>query len=281
MKKPLSEKGRALVTGASRGIGRAIAKALVESGWDVIGTCRNPRTLGPADRIPGVTYAPLDLAREASVDSLIRSVTRSAGGVDLLVNNAGDSPIGPAEEIPLKDLRSYFQINFFGPARLTQGFLPGMRARHRGMIVFVGSIRSEVPTPFSSIYSAAKAAITSFGECLGLELTGTGVRVAVAAPWYVRTGFPQRMIVAKRSPYAEAVMNVKKVRDQMISHSQDPDVVARRILRLVEGRNPPPFTVVGRPFLTFFLRHAPRALVASMSARTTGMRPVLERDFRI
>jgi len=281
VKKPSGGRGRALVTGASRGIGKAVAKALVEKGWDVIGTCRNPRELAPADRIPGVSYVPLDLAREASIDSLTRSLTRAAGGVDVLVNNAGESPLGPAEEIPIKDLRAYFQVNFFGPARLTQGFLPGMRARRNGLIVFVGSIRSEVPTPFSSAYSAAKAAIKSFGECLRLELMGTGVRVAVAAPWYVRTGFPQKLMVKEGSPYAGALKNVKKVRDEMISKSQDPDLIARRVLRLVEAKDPPAFTVMGRRFLTFFIHHAPRRMVAAMSARTTGMRPVQERSFRI
>jgi len=274
MKKPSGEKGLAVVTGASRGIGKAVAKALVEKGWDVVGTCRNPRKLAPADRIPGVTYVPLDLARDASVDSLIRSLTRSGSGVDVLVNNAGESPIGPAEEIPVKDLRAYFQVNFFGPARLTQGVLPGMRARRRGTIVFVGSIRSEVPTPFSSTYSATKAAIKSFGECLRLELRGTGVQVAVAAPWYVRTGFPQKLMVERNSPYADALKNVKKVRDEMISRSQDPDLIAQGVLRLVETKDPPPFTVMGRRLLTFFIHHAPRRMVASMSARTTGMRPV-------
>jgi len=268
------EKKRALVTGASRGIGKAVAKVLVEDGWNVIGTCRNPRALAPAERVRGVTYVPLDLRRDTSIESLIRSLARSAEGVDLLVNNAGESPIGPAEEMPLKDLRSHFQVNFFGPARLAQGLLAGMRARHCGTIVFVGSIRSEVPTPFSSAYSAAKSAIRSFGECLGMELAGTGVRVAVAAPWYVRTGFPQTLTLAKNSPYAEAVRNVKRVRDEMMSSSQEPEVVARQVLRLVRGKNPPPLTVMGRPLLTFFIRHAPRKMVAALSARMTGVRPV-------
>jgi len=262
--------GRALVTGASRGIGRAVAAALAEEGWEVIGTCRSPRRLPAAERISGVTYLPLDLGNERSIEALVRS----ARDIELLVNNAGESPVGPAEEIPVRKIREHFQINLFGPARLAQAFLPGMRARSGGMIVFVGSIRGEVPTPFSSIYSASKAALKAFGECLRLELMGTGVRVAVVAPWYIRTRMAQELVIGKRSPYARAVDSVRQARARMIAQAPKPAVVARTILRLIRRKNPPPFTVIGRPFFTFFVRHAPRGLLAGASARRAGMRPI-------
>ncbi|HVP18841.1 MAG TPA: SDR family oxidoreductase [Spirochaetia bacterium] len=266
----MSSSGRALVTGASRGIGRAVAEALAAEGWDVLGTCRSPRRLPAAERVPGVTYLPLDLKSERGIEAFVRA----AGDVDLLVNNAGESPVGPAEEIPIRKIREHFQVNFFGPARLVQALLPGMRARRRGMVVFIGSIRGEAPTPFSSIYSASKAAQKSFGECLRLELLGTGVRVAVVAPWYVRTGAQQELVMRKKSPYAEAVESVRRTRDRMISNGQDPRVVARAVLRLAKSRNPAPFTVIGKPLLTFLIRHAPRRLLARGMARVTGMRPV-------
>ncbi|MGA2763128.1 MAG: SDR family oxidoreductase [Spirochaetia bacterium] len=262
--------GRALVTGASRGIGKAIAEALVKDGWEVVGTCRNHRRLAVKDMAAGVRYFSLDLGNEAGIDALVKAV----GDVDLLVNNAGESPIGPAEEIPIRKMRNHFQVNFFGPVRLTQGVLPGMRKRRRGMVLFIGSIRSEAPSPFSSIYSASKSAIRSFAECLRLELTGTGVRVSVAAPWYIRTGLPQEMLAGEKSPYAEAMKAVKEERNRRIARAPDPSTVARAVLRLVNRRDPPPFTVIGKPLLTFFVRHAPRALVAGVSARWTGMQPL-------
>jgi len=262
--------GKALVTGASRGIGRAITEALVREGWEVTGTCRSPRGLAARDRVEGVRYLPLDLGKEKTIQSLVRAV----GDVDLLVNNAGESPIGPAEEIPMRKMREHFQVNFFGPAALMQAFLPGMRERRSGMILFIGSIRSEAPSPFSSLYSAGKAALRSFAECLRIELAGTGVRVAVIAPWYVRTSLPQELIMKKKSSYAEAVRSVKKKRDAMIGAAPSPWTVAESVLRLTRRVNPPPLTVVGKPLLTFFLRHAPRGLVARMSARVSGMPPV-------
>lgn len=263
--------GRALVTGASRGIGKAIAEALVREGWSVTGTCRNPRRLAPKERVAGVRYVALDLGNEKSIAALVRA----AGEVDLLVNNAGESPMGPAEEIPIRAMRRHFDVNFFGPALVMQGFLPAMRRKQSGMIIFIGSIRGEAPTPFSSIYAASKAAIRAFGECLRMELQGTGVRVAVVTPWYVRTSLPQERFMQKKSPYAEALQGVSEVRERTIASSPDPHTVSDAVLRLLKSRDPAPVTVVGKPLLTFFLRHAPRALVARMSARMTGMRPVL------
>jgi NAD(P)-dependent dehydrogenase (short-subunit alcohol dehydrogenase family) len=262
--------GRALVTGASRGIGKAIAESLVREGWEVVGTCRSPRRLAAADRVAGVRYLPLDLAREKEV----RAIVRSVGEVDLLVNNAGESPIGPAEEVPVRKMREHFDINFFGPVMIMQGLLPAMRRKRKGMVVFIGSIRGQAPSPFSSLYSASKAAIRAFCECLDVELLGTGVRAAVVVPWYVRTGLPQERFLAKSSPYAKALAAVSKVRERTIAAAPDPSVVAEAVLRLLRSRKPGPVTVVGRPFLTFFLRHAPRGLVARMSARMTGMVPI-------
>lgn len=88
--------GKALVTGASRGIGRAIAAALVGEGWEVTGTCRSPRALAARDRVKGVRYLPLDLGKEKTIQSLVQAVR----DVDLLVNNAGESPIGPWKKSP-------------------------------------------------------------------------------------------------------------------------------------------------------------------------------------
>ncbi len=260
-------RGTALVTGASRGIGRAIALALAGEGWEVIGTCRNPRRLSGKDRIPGVSYLPLDLAREKSVDTLLKK----AGGVDLLVLNAGESPLGPAEETPLARARESFQINFFGPVRLAQGLLPAMRRNHRGMILFIGSIRSEAPTPFSGLYAAGKAAARSFAECLRMEVAGHGIAVSVLAPWYVRTTLPQELIIRAGSPYSEAMRRVKQKRDLSIRKAPDPRIVAETVLRTIARRRPAPFTVVGKPLMSFLLRHLPRSLVERASYRIVGL----------
>ncbi|HSV92452.1 MAG TPA: SDR family NAD(P)-dependent oxidoreductase, partial [Desulfobacterales bacterium] len=145
---------RALVTGASRGIGKAIAAALVAEGCDVVGTCRDPRRLAAADRIEDVTYLPLDLVDPRSVERLVKKV----GAVDVLVNNAGEGQVGPAEEARLENVRALFEAHFFGPVRLVQAFVPGMRTRGAGVVISISSMRAEIATPFSGVYAAAKAA---------------------------------------------------------------------------------------------------------------------------
>jgi NAD(P)-dependent dehydrogenase (short-subunit alcohol dehydrogenase family) len=137
-------RGTALVTGASRGIGKAVTRALLEDGWKVIGTCRDPRSLAQADRVGGVRYVAADLAKPAGVAALMRQ----AKAVDLLVCNAGASPVGPAEEAPLAKIRENLELNLVSAIRLSQAVLPGMRKRGHGAIVFMGSMRGEAPSRF-------------------------------------------------------------------------------------------------------------------------------------
>lgn len=260
-----ASRGTALVTGASRGIGRAIAEALAARGWNVIGTCRNPRALAAQDRIPGARYVSLDLARRRSVEALLRKVK----DVGVLVNNAGASLIGPAEEAPIEKVRELLDVNFINAARLTQAFLPGMRARGRGAIIFIGSMKSELPSPFSSFYSATKAALRSFAACLRMEVKEYGIRVSVVAPMYIRTTLPQEMQLASRSPYAAAVSRVNESRDRMIANSAEPDVMARVVVKILARRHPRSFYTAGylARVQAFLARHLPRWIVEAIMAR--------------
>jgi short-subunit dehydrogenase len=262
---PRAGHGTALVTGASRGIGRAIAAALAGRGWEVIGTCRNPRALGPGDRVEGVRYLPLDLASRKSIDTLVSKVKE----VEVLVNNAGASPVGPAEEVPIEEARKLFELNFFGAVRLSQAYLPGMRKRRRGAIVFIGSMRSEGPTPFSSLYSATKAGLRSFAECLRMEMKPHNVRVALVAPMGIRTTLRQENLTAPRSPYAEAVRRVKENRDRLIARGAAPDAVAAVVVKILDARRPRSFYTAGHfaRVQAFLGRHLPRGIVEAVAAR--------------
>ncbi len=110
----------ALVTGASSGIGLEVARALVSRGYRVLGTTRNPDALQPSSRVPGVEYLALDLTDRASIEAC----ARAAGTVDVLVNNAGESQMGPLEELPLDAIDRLFQVNVLGAIQLTQLLLP-------------------------------------------------------------------------------------------------------------------------------------------------------------
>ncbi len=258
-------KGTALVTGASRGIGRAIASALASDGWEVIGTCRNPKRLSPEDRVPGVRYLPMDFARKATVEALLRKVRT----VDVLVNNAGSGSIGPVEEAPIDRVRGLFEDNFFGAVRITQALLPRMRTRGKGAVIFIGSMAGEAPRAFSAFYAASKSALRSFAECLRMEVRDYGIRVALVAPWFIATTFQQESQVRKASPYAGAVRRVKQVRDRLIMAGAEPAVVAEAVLDILGKGRPRAFTSVGRHagLQAFLVRHLPRRVLEALSAR--------------
>jgi len=258
-------KGTALVTGASRGIGKAVAAALAADGWYVTGTCRDPRKLSTEERVPGVRYLPLDFSRRGSVEALVRK----ARPVDLLVNNAGIGSIGPVEEAPLPGVRALFEVNFFGTLRLTQGLLPGMRARKHGTVIFLGSMAAEFPRAFTAFYAASKAALKAMADALRLEVRSSGIRVAVVAPFNIATTFPQENQTRKGSPYAAAVGRVKQERDRMMLEGPGAEAVAETVMDLLGRKNPRAFTPVGHnaQVQAFFIRHLPRRTVEAVSAR--------------
>ena len=257
--------GTVLITGASRGIGRAIAVELLSRGWRVVATCRAPGKLTPAERLAGAAWLPYDASDPRSVAEL----ARQAGAVDVLINNAGASPVGPAEEAPAGKVRDHFQLNLFSAVQLTQAVLPGMRERGKGTVIFIGSMRSEAPSPFSSIYSASKAALRSFAQSLRMEVKEYGIHVCVVAPLYIRTSLGQEMMMTPGSPYAAAVQRVKASRDADIAAAAPPRAVAKTILKILRSRKPKAVYFSGRlaRMQGFLARYLPRGLVEANMAR--------------
>jgi short-subunit dehydrogenase len=255
-------KGRALVTGASRGIGKAVCEALVRKGYEVIGTCRNPGKLKRDDKVEGVTYLPLDLTEGRSIDSLVKRVKQ----LDLLVNNAGTSMIGPVEEAKPDAVKDLFELNYFGTLRLTQGFLPSMREKRRGTIVFVGSMAGETAVVYTAMYAASKAALRAMARILRLEVRDFGINVTVLAPFHIRTTIPQLKQFSDKSPYITKLKRVKESRDRQIEAAPGPKVVAGKLMQILEIPRPRFFYPVGRgaEMNAFLIRHLPRPLVDSI-----------------
>ncbi|MEU1994089.1 SDR family NAD(P)-dependent oxidoreductase [Nocardia gamkensis] len=146
----------ALVTGASSGIGRTSASALVGAGFAVVGTSRDAARVTPLD---GVTFFDLDVADEASVTGLVEQVIARFGRIDVLVNNAGIGLTGAAEENSVTQVHDLFDINVFGVMRMTRAMLPHMRARGSGRIVNISSVFGLIPGPYSAAYVASKHAV--------------------------------------------------------------------------------------------------------------------------
>ncbi|MGA8331765.1 MAG: oxidoreductase [Mycobacterium sp.] len=226
-----------LITGASSGIGRAIATAFAHKGFEVFGTSRNPQHTEP---IPGVELVSLDVTDAASVANAVSTVVQRAGGIDIVVNNAGFGVIGAAEESSTAQAQELFDTNFFGLVRVTREVLPYLRAQGGGRIVNVGSVLGFLPAPYAALYAASKHAVEGYSESVDHETREFGVRVTVVEPGYTSTSFEANATDAD-SPiesYAAVRKHVKNVLAESIQAGDDPAVVAQVVLKAATSRVP-------------------------------------------
>lgn len=259
---------RALVTGASRGIGRAIAEALLARGIEVIGTSRRPERV---DSLPAGILAllPLDLSNPKS----IANCAAAAGRIDLLVNNAGLSQIGAVEDSDPAALRALFEVNFFGTADLTRHLIPAMRRRQRGWIINIGSLAGRFPVPFQTAYVSSKSALAGWTAALRHELRPHHIRVALVEPFDVHTEIEPEITSPSDSPYAAAFTAMKAARDAAMEKAGPPEQVARTILRILDADFPKPVYPVGgnAPLLCFLKRLLPDRLVEKQVRKRYGL----------
>lgn len=231
------------VTGASSGIGRAIAELLVREGNEVWGTSRDPSRL---PLLEGFHPVALDLAEsESACESFSRALVE-AGHFDVVINNAGSGHFGPASAISEKIVREQFQVLVFAQIRICQLALAAMEARGSGMIINVSSMAARLPVPFMSAYNAAKAAFASYTMTLQLELRGSKVRVVDVQPADIRTSFNDA-VVEKETDDPSAAQIWKQI-DGNLQAAPPPELVARRISRVLGQTNPPPRLSVGGIF---------------------------------
>src|SRR6184192_2251605 len=182
---------RVFLTGASSGIGRAIAHALLARGDEVWGTSRS------LERLPDMLqFHPvcLDLGDPRSIEEAFNAALAQAGHFDVLINNAGSGHFGPAENLSEKEIASQFQILVFGHMQLLQLALRAMQARGEGLIINVTSLAGRLPVPFMAAYNAAKAAMASFTMSIQLELPDARVRIVDLQPGDIRTDFNDAVI---------------------------------------------------------------------------------------
>ena len=265
-------KPTAVVTGASSGIGKAVAATLRDRGYQVIGTSRKPDAAAPDSLVAGVDYRALDLTDPKSIDSFAEGLDV----VDVLVNNAGESQAGPLEELPADAIDRLFRLNVLGPIRLTQRILPRMRERRSGRIVMVGSMLASFPIAYRSSYAASKAAIKGFATAARLELAPFGVWITTVEPGSINTGLTERRTryISENSEYAGDFGTVIARLDHNLQHGIAPQKVAETIAKAIEAPRPKPLYAVGSnaPLVFAFRRLAPRTVVERIIARMHGLR---------
>jgi NAD(P)-dependent dehydrogenase (short-subunit alcohol dehydrogenase family) len=227
----------ALVTGASSGIGEAIALRLSTAGYTVYGTSRR----GARASQRSFEMLPLDVTSDASVDAAIKELMRLEGRIDLLVNNAGFgvAPAG-AEESSLDQARSIFETNFFGVVRMTRAVVPHMRRQGNGRIINIGSVLGFLPMPYGALYAATKHAIEGYSESLDHELRTWGIRVSVIEPAYTKTQFDANLLQAdaKLDEYRDIRAAVSGTLIEVMAAADPPGVVADVVLRAASAVRP-------------------------------------------
>jgi NAD(P)-dependent dehydrogenase (short-subunit alcohol dehydrogenase family) len=275
----------ALITGASSGFGLLTAVELAKSGLRVFASMRDPAR---GDRLRAAlaqaradaTVVQLDVTDPVSIERAIGEVTRAAGRIDVLVNNAGYGLGGAVEDLTMGELREQFETNFFGMVAVTKAVLPGMRERRHGRIVNVSSVSGLVAFPGMSAYCSSKFAVEGFSESLRHELLPFDVHVCLVEPGTFRTDiFDRNRRVAARSadpasPWAEVTRRMTALVDRQVERSTaDPRDVALVISELVASPRPRLRTVVGRGARaqTFIGRVLPARLWETAVGRVTGL----------
>ncbi len=216
-----------VVTGASRGIGEALAREYLGAGHRVTLVARSRERLEAiaAEAGPRARVVEADLAEADACTSWLPAAVDRLGPVDVLVNNAGMQLLGRVAELDPERIARMVALNVMAPVRLTRAVLPAMIARDAGTIVDIASLAALTPTPWMSHYSASKAFLATASECLRAELAGTKVHVLTVYPGPVATAMADKAVRAFESSLAL---------DSMPTGT--PESLAKVIVRAVEKR---------------------------------------------
>lgn len=223
-----------LITGVSSGIGRAAALKFAERGCRVYGTVRN---VAKAQAIAGVTLIEMDIRDEASISRGIQTIITQDKRIDVLVNSAGVTLLGAAEETSIAEAETLFDTNLFGILRMIKAVLPHMREQRSGRIVNVSSVLGFLPAPYMALYAASKHAVEGLSETLDHEVRPFGVRVTLVEPSFTKTNLdlnaPQTAITI--AAYQKERGIVSQAIQKNVQKAPAPDGVADTIVRAALG----------------------------------------------
>ena len=237
-----------LVTGASSGIGLAIATYLHQKGYTVFGTSRKAEN---GDQSMGFTLVKMDVNSDESVKKGVEYVLSRSQKIDLLVNNAGIGMVGSGEDSTVDEMKMQFETNFYGPVRVMQEVLPSMRAHRKGMIINVTSLAGIFGLPYRGVYCASKAALKLLTESMRMELLKFNVHATVVAPGDYKTKIKTSRIRAKKadqSDYKEEFKRVYDIMNEEVHTSGEPIQVAKAIYKISHKKSPKSHYVVASTF---------------------------------
>lgn len=244
-----------LVTGATSGLGLAMAKGLVAKGHTVYGTGRNTEE-GP-DR-NGIFMLRMDVTEPDSVLRAIDRIINGSGHIDVLVNNAGSGICGAAELTDANTARLQMDTNFIGTATVCSAVLARMRPARSGLIVNIGSIAGISAVPYQGFYSASKAAVESYSQALAIETMRFGIKVCVIEPGDFRTSFTSSRkidsVTRTDHDYSESFGRVLEHIEKDETSGKNPDDMGKLVCRIIVKRRPKFRYIIGSPLQKAFAR---------------------------
>ncbi|HEY0652098.1 MAG TPA: SDR family NAD(P)-dependent oxidoreductase [Chryseosolibacter sp.] len=234
------------VTGASKGLGLTLVKALIQEGYRVAATSRTINSLQRAvDTSSNFLPLQADVSDEKSVQVAIAKAIDTFGGIDVVVNNAGYGQLGTIEETTDMEARENFNANVFGVLNVVRNVMPHFRAKKSGHVINISSIAGFLGAfPGWGIYNATKFAVAGLTEALSAEVKSMGVKATIVYPGYFKTNFllkgSLRFAKDQISEYKEA-RELDKVHLEQIPGNQpgDPEKAALAFIKLAESQNPP------------------------------------------
>ncbi len=233
-----------IVTGASSGIGNAIACQLAHEEHQVYGTSRSPQGSAP------FSWLRLDVMDEISINRAIGEVMDRYGHIDVLINNAGIGMVSALEEAPLQSVHQVMDTNFHGTVRMIKAILPQMRARGSGKIINISSIAGLMGLPYRSIYSASKFALEGLTEALRTEVKKFGVQVCTLQPGSINTDIKEKRVsyLPADSIYNPELSEAEKLMNEEVANGIEADEVALEVVRLISSKKLRSKYVVAKPF---------------------------------
>jgi NAD(P)-dependent dehydrogenase (short-subunit alcohol dehydrogenase family) len=236
------------ITGISRGLGLALAKAALAEGDTVIGTVRDnaPALKAGSGRLQVIT---VDLADGAAAEAAVEQAFAQSGKIDVIVNNAGYGLLGATEKATDAELMGIFAVDVFAPFRIIRTALPYLRAQGSGHIVNITSVAGRAPAAGYSLYAAVKFALEGLSVSLAQELAPFGIKVTAVAPGAFRTDFLSAHSIRKSDADDVYAQNIGRITAAFDANDGkqlgDPDRAAQAIIAALRSDNPPLHLLLG------------------------------------
>ncbi|WP_367607804.1 SDR family NAD(P)-dependent oxidoreductase [Legionella sp. W05-934-2] len=276
------------ISGCSTGIGLYLAKALSESGYQVIASCRKDEDVKRLQSI-GLYAIQMDVNRSASIKEAVKLLLEHTHGkLDVLINNAGFGQVGALEDISRELMMNQFQTNVFGLHELTTQIIPIMRAQGSGRIINISSILGLVSLPFRGAYNASKYAVEALSDTLRLELEPSGIWVTSIQPGPIDSQFRDTAVDSSLQALDQQSSHFYAQYQNMMTHFKDnkkqskmtlgPDAVFKKVIHAIESSRPRPSYAVTKAALLLIIakRILPKRwlhrLLASVSKKELSKR---------